>query len=82
MKPPDLDRLRSELSRTLPGFLRIYNESLPTGFPQATLKLLREFKDTHATYFKKDNAWSLDQHRKHVMDWLPGRYRRDETEAS
>ncbi len=78
MKSPDLDRARSELSLTLPAFLRTYNEDLPPGFPLATTELLREFKKTHTVFFRDEAAWSLDRHRKRVMDWLPARCRRDE----
>lgn len=79
MKVPDLDRIRSERPLTLSKFLSTYNEDLPPGFPVATAELLREFKKSHELLFKKDQAWSLAQHRKHVMDWLPGRYRRSES---
>ncbi|HEY0010337.1 MAG TPA: hypothetical protein VGB97_00285 [Candidatus Paceibacterota bacterium] len=80
MKSPDLDRIRSERPLSLPGFLKIYNDDLPTGFPAATIELLREFKKTHRSFFRLDAKWSLDQHRKRVMDWLPARYRRDVSE--
>ncbi len=73
MKTPDLDRERSEESLTLSNFLKSYNHVLPLEFPRASLALLREFKKTHDTLFKSGDAWSLDQHRKKVMDWLPSR---------
>lgn len=72
MKLPDLDRLRSERELSLADFLKSYNEKLPTQFPRASLALLREFKESHDVLFKGD-VWSLDQHRKKVMDWLPSR---------
>jgi len=34
---------------------------------------LREFKKEHAALFKRGDVWSLDQHRKIVMNWLPSR---------
>jgi len=71
MKLPDLDRARSEKVLTLPEFLRSYNENLPTAFPRASLPLLREFKKVHMGLFKVTDVWSLDVHRKKVMDWLP-----------
>lgn len=70
MKLPDVDRIRSEKLLTFSDFLRAYNEKLPLQFPRVSLALLREFRKTHATLFKNDNLWSLDQHRKKVMDWL------------
>lgn len=75
MKLPDLDRIRSEKSLSFGDFLKSYNEGLPTEYPRASLALLREFRKTHTTLFKTDNLWSLDQHRKKVMDWLTARMR-------
>lgn len=71
MKSPDLDRARSEKPLTLPAFLKSYNEGLPASFPRASLPLLREFKKLHVSLFKRNDSWSLDQHRKVVMNWLP-----------
>ncbi len=70
MKLPDLDRARSEKLLSFSDFMRSYNENLPLEFPRASLALLREFKKAHTALFKNDNLWSLDQHRKKVMDWL------------
>ncbi|MDB5195321.1 MAG: hypothetical protein JWO84_505 [Parcubacteria group bacterium] len=72
MKLPDLDRLRSEKPCSLADFLKIYNADLPVTFPRASKALLEEFKETHASFFKTED-WSLDVHRKKVMDWLPAR---------
>ncbi len=75
MRLPDLDKERSEQALPLSGFLKSYNEGLPIQFPRASLPLLREFRKVHTTLFKSDNLWSLDQHRKKVMDWLTSRNR-------
>jgi len=82
MKLPDLDRARSEKSLSFGEFLKAYNEKLPTDFPQASTPLLKEFKKMHASLFKDTNAWSLDQHRKKVMDWLTSRARISTPEIS
>lgn len=79
MKLPDLDRARSEKSLSFGEFLKAYNEKLPVQFPRASLPLLKEFRKAHASLFKADNAWSLDQHRKKVMDWLTSRERTSQT---
>ena len=71
MKGPDLDRERSEKKVTIATFLESYNENLPTAFPRASLPLLREYRGKYPGQFKEDGLWSLDQHRKRVMDWLP-----------
>ncbi|MEK7086261.1 MAG: hypothetical protein AAB709_00140 [Patescibacteria group bacterium] len=70
MRTPDLDRERSEKKRTLPDFLKSYNENLPLAFPHASPALLREFKTAHSGLFATGSGWSLDQHRRKVMDWL------------
>jgi hypothetical protein len=70
MKAPDLDKERSERKLTLADFLKTYNAGLPAGFPRASSALLREYQKRYASQFKGD-LWSLDQHRKKFMDWLP-----------
>lgn len=75
MKTPDVDRIRCEKQLTLAGFLKCYNEDLPSNFPQASAVLLREFRRENGALFKS-GSWSLDQHRKKMMDWLPVRLKR------
>jgi hypothetical protein len=71
MRTPDLDKERSEKKRSLADFLSLYNENLPAAFPKASTLLLEEFKSIHTGLFpKRGNVWSLDQHRRKVMDWL------------
>ena len=55
--------------------MKSYNEDLPSQFPRASLSLLKEFRKVHATLFSGNDSWSLDQHRKKVMDWLTSRSR-------
>ena len=71
MKGPDPDKERSERRLTVADFLRSYNENLPSEFPRASLLYLGEFRKVYPGMFKGDDAWSLDQHRKKFMDWLP-----------
>ena len=62
-----------ELNQTqtpLVVFLRSYNKNVPAGFPRATAVSLNKFKITHSMLFKRGDMWSIDQHRKRVMDWL------------
>lgn len=71
MRTPDLDRARSEKKRSLAEFLFLYNENLPAAFPPASAELLAEFRSIHKALFtSRGNVWSLDQHRRKVMDWL------------
>lgn len=70
MRSPDLDRARSEQELTFSQFVAAYNKDLPASFLKITTPLLREFQKSHTSLFKTANVWSLDQHRKKVMDWL------------
>lgn len=60
-----------EMQMSISDFLKSYNQNMPATFPRATLSLLNSFRETHATIFKHGDLWSLDQHRKKLMDWLP-----------
>jgi hypothetical protein len=70
MKAPDPDRVRSERQLSEREFLATYNENLPAQFPKATPGLLKVYRERYPGQFKED-IWSLDQHRKKFMDWLP-----------
>lgn len=70
MKAPDLDKVRSEKTHTLVEFLKLYNQDLPAVFPRVSAALLAEFRSTHPSFFKSYDVWSLELHRKKVMDWL------------
>ena len=43
----------------------------PAAFPHTSVALLKKFKALHPLFFKHGNLWSLDEHRKKIMDWLP-----------
>lgn len=52
-------------------FLESYNKNMPSIFPRVTGALLKKFKSEHSALFTHGELWSLDQHRKKIMDWLP-----------
>lgn len=56
---------------TLNDFLRSYNKNMPEQFPRVTVAILKKFKETHTSFFKHGDLWSLNLHRKRIMDWLP-----------
>ncbi len=60
-----------EMQISISDFLKSYNKNMPATFPRATLSLLNSFRETHTTIFKHGDLWSLDQHRKKLMDWIP-----------
>jgi hypothetical protein len=52
-------------------FLESFNKNMPQGYPRVTLAILKRFKENHLSMFKANGLWSLDQHRKRMIDWLP-----------
>lgn len=67
--PPIKD---NEIQISLQEFLESFNHNMPSSFPKVTEAQLLKFKESHAAFFKGGaNTWSLDQHRKKVIDWLP-----------
>lgn len=70
MKKTDKDIKVEEEQITRAEFLKSFNQNMPTGFPKVTDEQLLRFKDEHVTFFKHGEYWSLDQHRKKIIDWL------------
>ncbi|OGC84861.1 hypothetical protein A3F55_00045 [Candidatus Adlerbacteria bacterium RIFCSPHIGHO2_12_FULL_53_18] len=56
--------------KPLAVFLQYYNQNTPEQFPRATTESLQKFKAAHAELFKDTNEWTIDKHRKKLMDWL------------
>ncbi|MDO8183464.1 MAG: hypothetical protein Q7T49_00560 [bacterium] len=61
----------NELAVTMAEFLKLYNQTIPPIFPRVSAGLLKKYKDEHTSLFKTDDLWSIDLHRKKIMDWLP-----------
>ncbi len=61
----------SEVRMTLADFIKSYNKGLPSGFPRSSAALLKKYKELHPLFFKHGDLWSLDEHRKKIIDWLP-----------
>ncbi len=61
----------SELPMTAMEFLDSFNKNMPAGYPLATLEMMSKFKLVYPNLFKKPNIWSLDLHRKRMIEWLP-----------
>lgn len=55
---------------TAGDFMQYYNLHLPVNFPKASLAALEEFRKTHLTLFGTKITWSIEKHRKRLMDWL------------
>lgn len=52
-------------------FLEYYNKNIPESYPHATLQALRAFQVAYPALFHNNEEWSIDKHRKRLMDWLP-----------
>ena len=46
-----------------------YNRSIPDSFPRVTVGILNIFQETYPSLFKRNKLWTIDKHRKKVMDW-------------
>ena len=71
MNKPSERIVPNEAPLTKAEFMESYNKNMPEGYPRATLTLLEKFKEAHLSLFKGKSAWTLDQHRKRLFDWLP-----------
>lgn len=61
----------NQITTTLPIFMETYNKSIPPSFPSASIPVLKKFQTLHPALFKNTDEWSIDKHRKKLMDWLP-----------
>ncbi len=61
----------NEIMLTPAEFLESYNKNIPEGYPHVSMDILQKFKESHLSLFKSNDLWSLDQHRKRMIDWLP-----------
>ncbi|MCX6741491.1 MAG: hypothetical protein NTY61_03790 [Candidatus Parcubacteria bacterium] len=59
------------VATTQEGFMAYYNQNIPASFPRATAEALTEFKNSHASLFDDSGLWTIDKHRRRLMDWLP-----------
>ncbi|MBI5742410.1 MAG: hypothetical protein HZA25_01045 [Candidatus Niyogibacteria bacterium] len=65
----DLKISRAQISSA--DFMESYNKNTPASFPRVTVALLKKFREAHSSLFKRGDSWSIDLHRKKMMDWLP-----------
>jgi len=60
----------SQMQISISEFAEFYNQNIPAAFPRASVANLEKFQGTHPALFKNGDMWSIDQHRKRVIDWL------------
>ena len=58
------------VTKPLAAFIQYYNKNIPEAFPRASIKALKMFKASHEELFKDSDEWTIDKHRKKLMDWL------------
>jgi len=71
VKKNTTDLKLNEIQLTLSEFLQSFNQNMSAGFPKVSEAQLLKFKSENESFFRKGDTWSLDQHRKKVIDWLP-----------
>ena len=70
MKRKSFELELNQVEISLNDFIESYNKTIPASFPRASVTALREFQISHPILFKKGGGWSVDKHRKRLMDWL------------
>lgn len=70
MKKKDEELERNKLVTSPDAFIELYNRTVPSGYTRVTIKILNKFRAAHPAIFKYDSGWSIDKHRKRLMDWL------------
>ncbi len=71
MRTKNIELERNQIKTSISDFLESYNKSVPVSFPRASMKVLKQFQALHPILFKHGDEWSIDRHRKRVMDWIP-----------
>lgn len=51
-------------------FVQYYNENVPDTFPRASIRALEKFQEKYPGLFAESKEWTIDKHRKKLMDWL------------
>lgn len=54
----------------LSAFRESYNKTIPSHFSPVTVEKLKEFQASCPSLFRSKDEWSIDKHRKRLMDWL------------
>jgi hypothetical protein len=61
----------NETFTTISVFMDYYNQNIPASYPHATRESLEAFRKANPGLFGEGKKWSIDKHRKRLMDWLP-----------
>jgi len=63
---PDVNSIKTNVV----DFVSYYNLNIPKSFPRASLESMEKFRAAYASLFSGADDWSIEKHRKKVMDWL------------
>ena len=63
---PDANTVKTSTA----DFVDYYNQTTPERFPRASFQLLDKFRATHSSLFNGSDDWTIEKHRKKLMDWL------------
>lgn len=61
------------IPNSIEDFAEYYNKNIPISYSKVTVDDLIEFKQTHQSLFVGDGNWTIDKHRKKLMDWISSR---------
>ena len=67
MNKDEMERITTEMDTN--EFQNDYNESIPDTFPRVTVNILNIFQSTYPSLFKRKKLWTIEKHRKKVLDW-------------
>jgi hypothetical protein len=56
---------------TISEFVVAYNKTIPAEWPKANKELMQKFREANPSIFRHGELWSIDLHRKKIIDWLP-----------
>jgi len=70
MKKKNDELKLNQIATPLSTFMESYNKGIPADFPRVSVKALKQFQVLHPALFKNGDEWSIDRHRKKLMDWL------------
>ena len=71
MKKPSERIVPNLVPMTSVEFIESYNANMPHGYPHVSLEILEKFKLAHPNLFRNEGIWTLEQHRKRMIEWLP-----------
>ena len=71
MKRRDVQLELNQAHTTVEVFMKAYNQTIPRGFTVVSVVMLKKFQEAYPLLFKNKEEWSIEKHRKKLMDWLP-----------